>query len=299
MGHLVALADERHFARAAERVHLSQPAFSRSIQSLERDVGMRLFDRDTGEVKPTPAGTFLIERARRLLFDARGLQQDTALYRESKLGNTAFGAGPFPAATIMPLAISSLRQQYPGVGLRLETSDWQRLHDRLLAEDIEFFVADIRDVPVDPRIAVAPLGRQAAHLYARVGHPLAGRPITLAVAWPFGIATTKLPRGVGDLFAQRVGLPTGEVPALVVQCDDIGLLCTLALTTDTLIGIPDAWVRHNASARSLIQLSIEDLPEVYAEMGVVTLANRTASPMARRAIDCIRKVANELDAAGA
>ena len=86
LAHLVALADECHFARAADRVHLSQPAFSRSIQSIESDLGMRLFDRETGPVRPTPAGEFMIERARRLLFDARCLQRDAMLYRDSQLG---------------------------------------------------------------------------------------------------------------------------------------------------------------------------------------------------------------------
>src|SRR3954463_12987035 len=99
LGHLVALADECHFARAAARVHLSQPAFSRSIQLLEDQVGMRLFDRETGNVQATPAGLFLADRARKLLFDARNLQRDTELYRDASLGDTAFGAGPFPAAT--------------------------------------------------------------------------------------------------------------------------------------------------------------------------------------------------------
>ena len=110
LGHLVALADELHFARAAERVHLSQAAFSRSIQSIEQDLGMRLFDREAGPVKATPAGEFVIERARRLLFDARSLQRDAALYRDSQLGDTAFGAGPYPAATIMPTVLSTLRR---------------------------------------------------------------------------------------------------------------------------------------------------------------------------------------------
>src|SRR5574337_443604 len=91
LAHVVALADEGHFGRAAERVHLSQPAFSRSIQAIESDLGLRLFDRGTDGAKPTPAGGFLIERARRLLFDARCLQRDAALYRDSKLGDTAFG----------------------------------------------------------------------------------------------------------------------------------------------------------------------------------------------------------------
>ncbi|MBS0317142.1 MAG: LysR family transcriptional regulator, partial [Proteobacteria bacterium] len=111
LAHVVALADEGHFGRAAERVHLSQPAFSRSIQAIESDLGLRLFDRGTDGAKPTPAGGFLIERARRLLFDARCLQRDAALYRDSRLGDTAFGAGAFPAAALMPLVLPGLRQR--------------------------------------------------------------------------------------------------------------------------------------------------------------------------------------------
>ncbi|WP_423767563.1 LysR family transcriptional regulator, partial [Escherichia coli] len=68
LSHVVALADTLHFAHAAQAVHLSQPSFSRSIQAIEDDLGIRLFDRETGDVRPTPAGEFVIERARRLLF---------------------------------------------------------------------------------------------------------------------------------------------------------------------------------------------------------------------------------------
>lgn len=293
LGHLVALADERHFARAAERVHLSQPAFSRSIQSIERDLDMKLFDRETGDVKATPAGVFLIERARRLLFDARCLQRDAALYRDSQLGDTAFGAGPFPAATIMPLAISSLRRQHPAVGLRLETGNWEQLYERLLAEDIEFFVGDVRDLPAEPRIEVAALGRLAAHLYARKGHPLARRRCTFAQAWQHGVATVKLPARVGALLATLAGGSAGAVQPPAVQCDDLSLLRTLALSTDTVIGLPDAWVAR-ADDRSLVRLKMDDLPEVYADVGVVTLANRTPSPMAQRALACIRETAKGL-----
>src|SRR5690242_5766119 len=100
--HLLALDDERHFARAAERVHLSQPAFSRSIQALESRAGMKLFEREAGAVRPTPAGEFLIARARRLLFDARCMDRDVGLYRDSRLGDTAIGAGPLPALTLLP-----------------------------------------------------------------------------------------------------------------------------------------------------------------------------------------------------
>jgi DNA-binding transcriptional LysR family regulator len=295
LAHLVALADERHFARAAERVHLSQPAFSRSIQWIERDLGMRLFDRDVGDVKPTPAGAFLVERARRLLFEARCLQRDADLYRDSQLGDTAFGSGPFPAATIMPLVISALRRQYPGVGLRVEINDWQPLYERLHAEDIEFFVAETRDLPADPSVEISSLGRQTAHLFARADHPLAKGPCTLAQAWQFGVAATRLPGPLLELIAPLVGLAKGRAPVLAVQCNDMSLLRTLALTTDTLIGASEAAVRDELRAGTLVRLDVEDLPEVYAEMGIVVLVHRTPSPMAQRAVSCLREIAKEVN----
>jgi DNA-binding transcriptional LysR family regulator len=295
LGHLVALADECHFARAAERVHLSQPAFSRSIQAIEHDVSMRLFDRESGDVKPTPAGAFLIERARRLLFDARCLQRDAALYRESKLGDTAFGAGPFPAATIMPHVVTELRREHPGVGLRLEMNNWRLLLDRLVAEDIEFFVADVRDLPADAALQISSIGRQSAHIYARRGHPLAGRPCTFAKAWEFGMAATRVPSPMQGLIARLVGLPLGKAPVMAVECDDMALLRTLALETDTVVAASDAALRDDVKSGALVRLAVKDLPEVYSEMGVVTLVNRTPSPMAQLAIACVRKVAGKVN----
>lgn len=295
LGHLVALADECHFARAAERVHLSQPAFSRSIQLLESQVGMKLFDRDTGEVRPTPAGLFLIDRARRLLLDARSLHREVQMYRGTQLGDTAFGAGPLPTASIMPLVLTELRREYPAVSLRLESGDWQQLCERLLAEDLEFFVAHVGDLAPDPRIAITPIGRQRAWLFARPGHPLAGKPCTIAQAWKYGVASVKWPAPLPAQLAPLMGRPAGESLALALQCNDTGLLRTLAAQTDTLIGGSDASYRAALDAGELVRLDVTDLPAVHSDMGIVALANRTPSPMASRAIGCVQSVAAEVN----
>ena len=125
--HLVALADERNFGRAAERVHLSQPAFSRSVQSAEAELGLQLFDRGSLEVSCTSAGSFVIERARKLLFDSRCLERDVSMYRERLMGDIAFGVGPFPAATLLPALMVELRTRFAGINSRVEVNNWSYL----------------------------------------------------------------------------------------------------------------------------------------------------------------------------
>ena len=167
--------------------------------------------------------------------------------------------------------------------------------ERLLAEDIEFFVADVRDIPADPKIQITLLGKQPGHLFVRAGHALAGLSCTFAEAWRFGVAATKLPTPLSALVAHLVGLPPGEEPVLALECDDIALLRTLALTTDTVLATSDAAVRDDVAAGSLVRVVIEDLPDVYSEMGVVSLVNRTPSPMAQRAIECVREIAKQVN----
>jgi DNA-binding transcriptional LysR family regulator len=87
------------------------------------------------------------------------------------------------------------------------------------------------------------------------------------------------------------------MPKLALECDDISLLRNLALSTDTIIAITDAACRADVASGALVRLEVNDLPDVYAEMGIVVLVNRTPSPMAQRAIGCVQKVAGEVNAA--
>ena len=294
LNHLVALADERHFARAAARVHLSQPAFSRSIQTIEHNLGMRLFDRESGDVRPTPAGIFLIERARRLLFDARCVQRDVELYRGGQLGDTAFGVGPFPAATLVQRVLPELRLRHPKVCIRVQVSNWELLMDRLRKEDIEFFVADVRSFPDKAGLNLESLGRQSGRFYVRAEHPQVA-PCSLAELWAYGVAATRLPAGVKVALGQLLGLPKGQEPELALECDDAQILRSVALATDTVLATTDAAARASVEAGSLRALDVTNLPPLFAEMGIVSLRNRTPSPMAQLAIESFKRVALEVN----
>ena len=297
--HLIALDEHRHFARAAEQVHLSQPAFSRSIQALEQELGQQLFEREPGKVRPTPAGSFLVIRARRLDFDARCLLRDMRLYGDSQLGDTAFGAGPFPAATFVPRMVADFRRLHPQVGLRVDVNNWSQLLVHLQAETIEFFVSDLRALPPDLDLHVQSLGRQMAGFYVRAGHPLAGRACSAQQFWPQGVATTRLPAVVKAALAQVLGLPPGQLPPLALKCDDVALLRTVALGTDTVIGVTAASVQVDVQAGQLLPLQVTDLPPLFSEMGIVRLSQRTPSPAAQQAIALVAQAAQQVNTAPA
>ena len=113
LNHLLALADQGSFGRAAQAVHLSQPALSRSIESLEEDLGATLVNRAYGQVRLTAAGELVLVRARHLLADAQQIKRDVQLLQGLAMGQLQVGLGPFAAAMLGQPALSQLIQRHP------------------------------------------------------------------------------------------------------------------------------------------------------------------------------------------
>ncbi len=188
--HLVALADTRNFGRAAIQCHLTQSAFSRSIQAAEEEYGLQLFDRGPLEVTCTDAGAFVVERARKLLFENRCLERDVSLYRERQIGDLAFGVGPFPAATLVPSLLTEIRTRYPKVCVRVEVNNADFLAAHLRAEELDFYLADVRNVVAAPDLSITRVAQLSAGFYVRAGHPL----LALVQVTPADLLPSKIPR---------------------------------------------------------------------------------------------------------
>jgi DNA-binding transcriptional LysR family regulator len=286
--HLVALADTRNFGRAALQCHLTQSAFSRSIQAAEEEMGLLLFDRGTQEVTCTDAGSFVVERARKLLFENRCLERDVSLYRERLIGDLAFGVGPFPAATVVPPLLTEIRTRYPGVCVRVEVNNADFLAAHLRAEELDFYLADVRNVVAAPDLAITRVAQLSGGFYVRAGHPLlALARITATALLPYGIASVRLPEAVQAGLGALMGLEAGKRLPLAVECDDLSLLKSLALTSDTVIGSTDVGSVQDVQAGRLVRLDVVDIPPLSADMAIVSLKGRSYSLMAQFAVDFI------------
>jgi DNA-binding transcriptional LysR family regulator len=117
--YFVAVAEELHFARAAERLHMSQSPLSRAIRDLERDLGVVLFVRTTRRVELTPAGALLLERSRRALAEIDGAITDVRRSARREGEVLGIGYGPFSrvAVTLIAEAVST---ELPTFGVRIE-----------------------------------------------------------------------------------------------------------------------------------------------------------------------------------
>mgnify|MGYP001556225692 FL=1 len=298
--HLAALADTRNFGRAAAQCHLSQPAFSRSVQAAEDEMGLKLFDRGTLEVTCTDAGAFVVERARKLLFDSRCLERDLSLYRERLIGDVAFGVGPYPAATLLPQLLTELRTRFAGVNTRVEVNNAKYLAEHLRAEELDFYVADVRNIQAAADFSVTCISRQSAGFYVRRGHPLAAlRRLKVAALLPYGLASVRAPEEVRESFGRLMGLAEGVRLPLAVECDDLTLLKSVAMSTDTVLACPDAGARAEVASGQLVRLAVSGLAPIFSEMGVVSLKGRSHSPMAAFAVDFLARLGAQLTDAAA
>lgn len=289
--HALGLAETRNFARAAEKLNLSQPALSRSIQLLEQELGLRLFDRDKRNVHVTAVGALFLARAARLAEEAQQLQRDMALTREGRLGRLAFGAGPYPMAALLPQLLSALRSSHPALEVQLLQDHSEQLLQRLLDERIEFFIAERRDLAPDPSLAIEPLTQLPAAFWVRPGHPLLAR-IGGAAPKPrellaHGLATVSLTPHLLGLLARGLRLQPGEILPVLLRADHLELLLEQTRGSDLVLLAPYAAV---APGR-LQALSWPSLPAVYADIAVIHRQGRSLSPAARLAIERLRELA--------
>lgn len=125
------LSEEKHYSRAANRLHLTQSALSRSIQALEDDLGLVLLDREATGLRLTQAGGMVLAHARNILAETAELQRHARRLRGCETGQVSFGVGVFPAATFLSPLLMQLANDHPEIRIHAEIESWQRLLDKL------------------------------------------------------------------------------------------------------------------------------------------------------------------------
>jgi DNA-binding transcriptional LysR family regulator len=286
MRHVVALAEHGSFARAASALGLSQSALSRSIQSVEREVGSQLFVRTASGAEPTDGGRVVIARIRQIVLLTEELDSELVGERGLQSGQLHIGGGPFPAQSMLADALARFVADYPRVVVRMMMRDWDELLRRLRAREIEFFVAETSTFGGEADLEVESLNPHATFIIARSGHPLASRiPVSFAdgLAYPYVSLTRIPPRSLEPIRSTLRRSPEASAANRVFPALEFNALepvKRIVLGSDALMVAPLSCVKSELESGALVVLGSE--PHLGTRYGILKLKSHPLSAAGER-----------------
>jgi DNA-binding transcriptional LysR family regulator len=272
---LLAVAAEGSMQRAAQRVHLTQPAISKLVRELEMMFGAPLFDRTKRGVTLTECGHALAIRAEYLRNDIERARDEVAAIRHGTMGELRIGALPVVESALLPQSLMALRKVAPALRIRVQEGTSAALLDQLRRGEIDCVIGRL-DSGADGRdIRAEKLTRLPTRIVARRGHPLAARkrvtPEQLA-GFPWVLPQPGAPiRSVIDGIFATAGI---AAPVPLVESTSIRLNYELMRSSDMIGVMPDAAAAAYNAGRALAILPF-DLGDRLPWVGVMT---RTAPP---------------------
>lgn len=278
--HFLTVAELRGFTRAAEKLGITQPALSRSIASIEDRYGVRLFDRDRSGVWLTTAGEALERDARRLLAEARAIEQNLALAGAGEGGSVTFGTGPLIGSLVLPRLLADVAAADARLAVTAVIKGMEELPPQVAGGDLEFALLARPTARLSEAVALESVGSFRLGLFCRAGHPLAGgRP----VAWA-DFARFPLCSGSSSEFPETLA------PSIV--CDNFHVLRDVMLAGDAIWLTADRLLERELEAGLAVELEADWAVSLRAPVDVVMAraSHRSLSPAARRVCDAVRLI---------
>ncbi len=173
--YLVAIADLKHFGRAAQANNVSQPTLSQQLRALEEGLGVVLVERRVSGAELTPVGREIAERARRLLVGMRDIRDLARRAGERLAGTLHFGVTPTLGPYLMPAIVAALHREQPDLRLYIREGIPDDQARDLSRGALDMLLGPLPIQGTD--LHVEPLFRERLFIVAAVDHPLAGKEV--------------------------------------------------------------------------------------------------------------------------
>jgi len=279
--HLLALAETGSFSRAAERLHLTQSALSRSIQSFEDELGARLVDRTGKRNELTPLGSSVAARARRIMFETAELRRSADLLKQGDLGAIRVGLGSGPGAMLMTPFLVHMAQQHPGVRVNITRGSIELQLVQLRQRLLDALVIDIRRMAPAPDLSIEHLGEMRAGFVCRREHPLLADPqqaVRFDDLLRYPLASTPLSDEVAHILVRHFGPQADPQQAVSLRCEDVTSLVETVKASDAIFLGVIAAARAEIASGQLAELVTTPPLVAGARFAFVTLTGRTEAP---------------------
>jgi DNA-binding transcriptional LysR family regulator len=289
--HAATLARFLNFTRAANELNITQSALSRSIQALETECRLQLFDRNRGMVALTQAGREFIRRAEALLRNEGALRNMVGQAGQGEGGYITLGVIPL-VARILLAPVLSKRVSQPHFHAEVVIGSSKELLPRILEETIDLGICMGDLARGSAQLSAVTLAQVSLAVIVRKDHPLTRLDKFRAEdmeRYPLVRAT---PSSFDDVLPVVVGLVRTDRPAVTVE--DFDVLNQIVATSDAVWMTSPIAAKQGILSGELAQLPISWLPEPKLSLVAYSLSQRTLSPLASSLLEQFKQAGAEL-----
>lgn len=277
----MAVADTQSFSRAAEQLHLTQPAVSKRIATLESQVGTRLFDRIGRRIALTEAGSVLLPQARRILMTVEDSRRALANLSGHVGGRLTLATSHHIGLHRLPPLLKQYTQRHPEVELDLHFLDSEQAYQGVLDGTLEMAVVTLAPHPHE-QLHVVELWRDRLCFACAIDHPLTHQAsqseLSLTDLCEYNCVMPGAKTFTGSLIAQRFSAVGLQLPVSMATnyLETLKMMCSVGLGWSLL---PEKMIDSE-----LIELNVDTAP-IYRPLGYLVHTNRTLSNAARMMIE--------------
>ena len=290
---VIAIAEHGSIRAAARHLGVAQPALTRNIGQLERELGAPLFERRARGVVATPVGQAFINRARSILTEVRRTQEEVEQLRGAGTGNVTAGLSIAAHLALLPGSLRLFRARYPKIRLHIIEGFYPTLETRLRDGSVDFYIGPDGGALPAPELSREILFQNQRLILCRKNHPLASAR-SLRDLRDADWITTSITADATDeigIFFKRHRLPP---PRLAVRSQSALTLMTCIAHSDLLAMVPRQWadfeltrdvlgtivVEEELTAPPLVLIKRGDLPLTPAATYLLDLMRRAQSRLA-------------------
>ena len=301
--HALALGQIGNFARAAESLGLTQPSLTRSIASLEKSLGVKLFDRTRRGVEPTAFGKVFLAQGATLLDGAASLEHRLQALAGLEEGTLVVGAGPYAGEVSVGKTVGRVSAAHPRLRVRIVTLDPEEIIGEIKAGRCDVGIVDVSGLEHERDLTVEALPPHDVVLACRPGHPLTGKAeLRMEEVLQFPLVSTLLRGTVASLVG--AGSAVGQLDARTgnfspaIQVNSLSLARQIASGSDALFPGTVSMLAADIAAGRLVRLNFQ-IPLMRTNYGIVQRRDRTPSPALQLFVSTLRTVEADVDKSAA
>ncbi len=294
--HFLKVAELSNFNNAATSLHISQPALSRSIQSLEDSLGIELFDRTQKKIKLTQQGQHVLTYAKQVILGLENLEREVDRLKLLETGRLSIGTGPLPAEHIAAVACTEFLNRYPQIQLSLTVDEPENLVPLLTNGELDVLFSDTRVIGDTSCFNIYPLPNYPVITVARRDHPLQNKKnltFTDIDQFPLTTISHHTSRMLSHLFEKQYD--RAEV-FFSYECNSVQLLLTTIKRSNAIGILLSCNVESALKNNELCVLDVPSINEkIYSQYAILTYKSRLLSLATEKFIDISKSVADKFD----